>query len=179
MNLAAANYNTQETIDIFQSGFGQFLKSGEFSDLILVKNERQFRAHKVILSYASEWFRNQISTASSSSDDPQQPAILDLNNVTFATSDIELLLEYLYKGRVEFTPANSIVLLGNNHLPSLEICSTRCLFRSTRIIHINKGILIRYCFLFLQRWRIISISNNSRNQPVIISLVILQGKSPV
>ncbi|GAM27744.1 hypothetical protein SAMD00019534_109200 [Acytostelium subglobosum LB1] len=54
---------------LFQSGFGTFLKSGEFSDLTIHSEGKQYHLHRVILAYSSKYFseffdKNNINSSS-------------------------------------------------------------------------------------------------------------------
>ena len=62
--------------NIFEEGFGSFLKSSNFSDITIVTKEREYNVHRLLLCYASEYFEQKVDQLLQS-DDSQARLILE------------------------------------------------------------------------------------------------------
>ena len=83
-----ATGNCNYVTNVYNKGFGSFLKTREFSDLKLVAPEfnREYNVHKLILSYASEYFEKKLDSLSETDN------VMTLDG-PFA-KDFELALRY-------------------------------------------------------------------------------------
>lgn len=93
------------SVGLFDEGFLQFLENRQFSDITLIlPNQRKYQAHKIILS-ASAYFDNLLGRLS------KDETKLELNNIPYA-DQFEIILKYLYEGKVEFTIENVAPILA-------------------------------------------------------------------
>lgn len=92
---------------MFANGFGAFLSAPHFSDVLLVTPEgQQYEAHKLLLSYSSQYFNKLLHSPSANNT-----ASTLLLEGPF-TKDIPLLLDFLYNGHITFTNDNAMLLLA-------------------------------------------------------------------
>lgn len=109
--------------NLFDEGFGDFLNQSVFSDLKLIStNDKEFKVHKIILSFASEYFAKKLNE-----QDTHVMVKFHYENILIeclkilegpfftnesGNSDFELFLKYIYEGRIQFTAQNAVPLLA-------------------------------------------------------------------
>jgi len=88
--------------EFWVDGFKLAYQTGEYSDITIRANNKEYRVHKIIITRKSEFFREKILS------EPDSPVIYveDPNNC------IESVLEYLYMGSVRVQPSNIDALLS-------------------------------------------------------------------
>jgi hypothetical protein len=120
---------------IFERGFGQFLRSGDFSDVTVVAKDNQtYSLHRIILAYSSKYFaklfdeldkqkekdekdnkngnnnNNVVNNNSGHGDDEKEKDVIQLEGPF--TQYFHYVVKYMYEGRVEFNAENAIPLLA-------------------------------------------------------------------
>eukprot|EP01121_Diplochlamys_sp_Union-15-3_P017957 TRINITY_DN6433_c0_g1_i2.p1 TRINITY_DN6433_c0_g1~~TRINITY_DN6433_c0_g1_i2.p1 ORF type:complete len:259 (+),score=29.99 TRINITY_DN6433_c0_g1_i2:75-851(+) len=91
----------------FKSGFLSFAQSGAFSDVVIVLGTRKYLAHRLILSFSSEFFKKLFSVSDFAESSKRE---IDIHfpdpRVVFPN-----VLEFMYQGRLIVNVDNVIPLL--------------------------------------------------------------------
>jgi hypothetical protein len=74
--------------NIFLKGFGEVLRQTSFYDITLQVKDKTFRAHRILLSYSSAWFRKRLA------DFPADGVL----KIDADPSDFQLILQFIYEG---------------------------------------------------------------------------------
>ncbi|KAF2073310.1 hypothetical protein CYY_005363 [Polysphondylium violaceum] len=99
---------------LFQNGFGNYLKSFEFSDVTIIANGKSHHLHKVILSHSSKLFSDLFDRAVEHQNNEylvykgKDTYELKCSFVEF----FESVLFYIYNGRANLTSKNALPILS-------------------------------------------------------------------
>lgn len=96
-----------EVDTLFDAGFLEYYLNGVVTDLTLLFYGREYRVHRLIIAHASRHFYRLLKEHSGDSLDVTLPEIeYDSLQELF-----QQIIEYMYTGRIEFSPESSLPLL--------------------------------------------------------------------
>ena len=100
--------NTGIKQHLFLKGFGDYFKSGDFSDLTLkTESGEVYRVHRIILIYSSEYFAKLLTgDFKEKNEDSIELKFKDPENL------FPSVLQFMYNGYITITEKNSIPLLA-------------------------------------------------------------------
>jgi hypothetical protein len=141
----------------FKKGFLDYLKSGQLSDVTLVTEHGQIRAHRIILAHSSEFFKLLLS----SEFKEKRLAVVNLN-FPDPSNVFPQVLQFIYQGKLSVTLDSVISLLTQADHYLIHHLATKCsefvdkhLKRSTVVkllvdaVNFNQERVVRKCLNFV------------------------------
>jgi len=91
----------------FDTGFLQFLQSGQFADMTIVINSKEYKAHSIILAHGSEFFNHKLKNMYIEENDKGKIIKCDFSDTQCV---FPLVLEYIYTGYININGIFFLIL---------------------------------------------------------------------
>lgn len=121
--------------ELFKNGFMSFYQSSDFSDVKLVTPDRNYKCHKIILSFSSEFFRTLLNSNFKES----RTSIIELKTKD-PRNVFPSILEYMYSGRIHISLENVIPLLEQSDKYLIKDLTSQCKDFITKNIKRNNAL---------------------------------------